>query len=35
MRSKIHCSEAAFIRLLKSLYLLDNAEDNPNEPRLF
>lgn len=27
MRSKIHCNEATFIRLLKTLYILDEAED--------
>lgn len=30
MRSKIHCSETTFIRLLKTLYILDETNDNEN-----
>jgi hypothetical protein len=34
MRSKIHCSEASFIRLLKTMYILEEVDTN-REKSLF
>jgi len=35
MRSKIHCNEATFIRLLKTLYILEETSDKENKKPLF
>jgi len=34
MRSKIHCSEASFIRLLKTLYILEEVDANSDKKLL-